>query len=92
MSERIDKWFDDRIEAYVDGELPDNELRMFEARMAHDPARVVRSGEQILYRTDIAGPAGYVATRGNFVYFTVPADGRVLRRHVLAGAYGRAAQ
>ncbi|MEM9305145.1 MAG: hypothetical protein AAGE01_23750 [Pseudomonadota bacterium] len=38
MSERIDKWFDNRIEAYVDGDLPDNELRMFEARMAHDPA------------------------------------------------------
>lgn len=35
---KLERWYDHRVEAFVDGELPDNERRLFEARMAHDEA------------------------------------------------------
>ncbi len=34
----VDRWFDERVEAYLDGELPEREERMFEAQLAIDPA------------------------------------------------------
>ena len=34
--ERTAMWYDGRVEAYIDGELPDNEARMFAARLRMD--------------------------------------------------------
>ena len=35
-AEQTAMWYDERIEAFIDGELPDNEARMFAARLAGD--------------------------------------------------------
>ena len=42
-------WFDDRVEAYVDGELPSNERNLFEARLAMDEtlARAVKRARKL---------------------------------------------
>ncbi len=54
---RPDKWFDDRIEAFVDRSLPDNERRLFEARLELDPAlRVEVARARRLERTLAATP------------------------------------
>ena len=37
MSERPDKWYDERVEAWLDDELSTGEARLFEARLAVDP-------------------------------------------------------
>lgn len=34
----IGKWFDERIEMFLDGELPENEARLFSAELAVNPA------------------------------------------------------
>lgn len=37
MTDKPDKWFDQRIEPYLDGALPQAERRLFEARLELDP-------------------------------------------------------
>lgn len=37
MTDKPDKWFDERIEPYLDGVLPEAERRLFEAHLKLDP-------------------------------------------------------
>lgn len=46
---RLERWYDERVEAYLDDELADNERRLFEARLALDDelARAVRRARRL---------------------------------------------